>query len=154
MHGLAAGDAGCLDLHAAGRRVGDRAVAVDRIAEGVDDTPEQRVADRHREDAPGGLDRLTLFDRLAAAEDHGADRLLVEVEGEAERPVLELEQLVHAGVGETGHAGDAVADLEDATDLGDVNRRLETLEASAQRTRDVVRVEGEFCHWRVLRSLS
>ena len=33
------------------------------------------------------------------------------------RPVLELEQLVHRRAGQTGDAGDAVADLDDAADL-------------------------------------
>ena len=55
VHRLAAGDAGRLDLHAAGVGVGDRALAVDRFAERVDDAAEQRVADRHREERPVAL---------------------------------------------------------------------------------------------------
>ena len=62
-----------------------------------------------------GLALLDVAD--AVAEDHGADRLLVEVEGEADGAALELEQLVDADVGQARHAGDAVADLEDAADL-------------------------------------
>ena len=62
--------------------------------------------------------RLALFDVADLAEDHGADRLLVEVEREAQGAVFELEQLVDRGVGQARDAGDAVADLEDATDLG------------------------------------
>ena len=76
--------------------VDERTRAVDRLAEGVDDPAEQAVADRHREDAARGLDRLALFDAAERLAEHdGADRLLVEVQGEAERAVLELEQLVH-----------------------------------------------------------
>ena len=60
---------------------------------------------------------------LAVAEDDGADRLLVEVQGEADGAVLELEQLVDGGVGQPADAGDAVADLEDAADLADARRR-------------------------------
>ena len=64
------------------------------------------------------LTALTLLDLVGLAEDDRADRLLVEVQREAERAALELEQLVDRGVGQAGDAGDAVADLEDAADLG------------------------------------
>ena len=84
---------------------GERALAVDGLAEGVDDPAEQAVADGHREDVAGGLDRLALLDVVAVAEDHGADRLLVEVQGEADGAVLELEQLVDGGVGQARRRG-------------------------------------------------
>ena len=100
-----------------GSVAGDRALAVDRLAERVHDAPEQRVADGHREDAAGRLDRAALLDVVGLAEHDGADRLLVEVQREAERAALELEQLVDRGVGKARHAGDAVADLEDPADL-------------------------------------
>ncbi len=70
---------------------------------------------------PVARTRRALLDgggRLGVAEDHGADRLLVEVQGQTDGAALELEQLVDAHVGQARHAGDAVADLEDATDLG------------------------------------
>ena len=98
MHGLAPGDAGGLDLHAARLDVVERALAVDRLAEAVDDAAEQAVAHRHGEDPARGLDGLALFDGGALAEDHGADRFLVEVQSKAEGSVRELEQLVDAGV--------------------------------------------------------
>ncbi len=52
-----------------------------------------------------------------------ADRALVEVQREAEDPALELEQLVDRRVGQTGDAGDAVADLQHPTDLRVVGGR-------------------------------
>ena len=116
VHRLAAHDAGRLDLHPAGLHADQLAKAVDRLAERVHDAAEHAVADGHRQDATGGLDRLALLDVVGVAEHDGADRALVEVEGETDRAVLELEQLVHGRVGQTRHAGDAVADLGDATD--------------------------------------
>ena len=43
-------------MRSTGRRLGrgDRALAVDRLAERVDHAAEQRVADRHLDDAAGG----------------------------------------------------------------------------------------------------
>ena len=96
---------------------GDRALAVDRLAERVDHPAEQGVADRDRQDPAGRLDELLLLELVDLAEDDRADGLLVEVEGQPERAVLELEQLVDRGAGQAGDPGDAVADLDDAADL-------------------------------------
>ena len=119
-----------------------RALAVDGHAEGVDDPADEAVADGHGEDAAGGLDRRPLLDGgdlLALAEDHRTDGLLVEVQGEADGAALELEQLVDGGVGQAGDPGDAVADLEDATDLGDLEIGDVALEVLAQGGGDVRR---------------
>ena len=54
-------------------------------------------------------DRLALFDAAELAEDDGADLAHVEVEREAERAVLELQQLVGHGRGQALDLRDAVA---------------------------------------------
>ena len=71
------------------------------------------------------------------AEHDGADRLLVEVEREADGAVLELEQLVDAAVGQADDAGDAVADLGDAADGAGLERRLEAVEVLLECRGDV-----------------
>ena len=95
---LALDDARRLDLDAAVLECDEGALAVDRVAERVDDSPEQPVADRDREDAAGGPDDLALVELVDGAEHDGSDRLLVEVEGEADGAVLEFEQLVDRAV--------------------------------------------------------
>src|SRR6185295_768433 len=45
----------------------NRALAVDRLAEGVDHAAEQLVADRHRDDAPRPLDDVAFLDVLELA---------------------------------------------------------------------------------------
>ena len=128
------------------RDVGERALAVDRLAEGVDHPAEQAVADGHREDVAGGLDRLALLDGVHVAEHDGADRLLVEVQGQADGAVLELEHLVHRAVGQARHAGDAVAHLDDPADLGRGDVGREARQVLAQGGGDVVGVDGELGH--------
>ena len=60
-----------------------------------------------------------------AAQDDGSDRVLVEVQGDPERAVLELEQLVHRRHGQPADPGDAVPDLGDpAYLLGGYLRRV------------------------------
>ncbi len=75
--------------------------------------------------SPTGIDRirpvaltgLALVDVGGVTEDHGADGVLVQVEGEAERATVELEQLVDRHVGKAGDTGDAVAHLFDVAHL-------------------------------------
>ena len=146
VHRLAADDAGRLDLHPAVLHVGERALAVDGVAEGVDDAAEEAVAGGHREDLAGGLHGGALADGAAVAEHHGADRLLVEVQGQAADAALELEQLVHAHAGQARHGGDAVAHLGDAPDLGGRRGGREALEVLLEGGGDVRGVDGQLCH--------
>ena len=147
VHGLAADDAGRLDLHAAQLRcrpasplpsIGSPSALTTRPS-----TPSPTGTERMR---PVALTVWPSSMRVDVAEHDGADRVLVEVEGEADGAVLELEQLVHGGVGQARHAGDAVADLGDAADGAGLERGLEALEVLLERRRDVGGGEGEFSH--------
>ena len=66
------------------------------------------------------LHRLALLDVLPLAEERDADVVLLEVERDARHAVLELEPLERDAVLEPVDAGDAVADLEDGADLGEI----------------------------------
>ena len=83
---------------------------------------------------------------VGLAEHDGADRVLVEVEGEADGAVGELEQLVDGAVRQARDAGDAVADLGDAADGAGLERGLEALEVLLERCRDVGSGERELSH--------
>ena len=67
--------------------------------------------------SPVARTALALLDVVDVAEHHGADGLLVEVQGQADGAGLELEQLVDRGVGKSRDPGDAVTDLDDPSDL-------------------------------------
>ena len=121
LHRLAIDDAGREALDRRELLRDDRTLAVDRLAERVDDAAEQLVADRHRDDAAGPLDQVAFLDLLELAEQHGADALLFEVQRDAEHAVRELEHLAGHGVLDAVHARDAVADRDDAADFGDVD---------------------------------
>jgi hypothetical protein len=62
----------------------DRALAVDRLAERVDDAADQLGADRHFQDAARALDGVAFGDVLVLAQDHRADRVALEVQRQAE----------------------------------------------------------------------
>ena len=108
VHRLARHHAGRLELEGAPLVGLDVAEAVDRGAERVDDPAHEAVADGDREDLAGPADRLALLDLVEVTEDDDADLAGVEVQGDAEGAVLELQQLVGHRRGQAGDPGDAV----------------------------------------------
>ena len=96
----------------------DRALAVDRVAERVDDAAEELLADRNVDDRAGALDRLAFLDLAVGAENDDADIVRLEVERHPARAVLELDHLAGLHLVEAVGAGDAVADTEHLTDFG------------------------------------
>jgi len=96
---------------------GDLTETVDRLAERVHDAAEVGVADGDRQDLARALDRLALLDAGEVTEDDDTDLVHVEVERDAERAVLELEQLVGHRRGQPLDVGDAVTGVDDAADL-------------------------------------
>ena len=145
-HRLTTGDARGLDLHASSLGGVQRALAIDRLTESVDDTTQQGVAAGDLEDAAGGTDHLLLLELVDVAEHDRTDRLLVEVHGEAQRAVLELEQLVHRRAGKARHACDAVGDLDDAAHLLRPNLRGVVGDVALERLGDLICADGQFCH--------
>ena len=75
---------------------------------------------------------------LPLAEERGADVILFEVEGEADDAVLELEHLQRDCVLETVGAGDAVAHLQDGSDLGEVGLDVVVLDPFLQDRGDFI----------------
>ena len=151
---LALHDGGGLQLQRATALGLDLAEAVDRLAQRVDDAAEVALADRDREDLAGAGDRLALLDAAELAEDDRTDLALLEVEGEAEGAVLELQQLVRHGRGQPLDLRDAVSGNADRADLLARGRvRLVRLDKVLQRVPDLIRPDRELRHLGSLLSL-
>ena len=125
---LAADDTGRLDFDSAHLGRFDRALVVDRLAEGVDDAAEQALADRNFGDSAGALDLVAFLDGLRVAEEHGADVVLFEVQHQAVDLMRKFEQLAERGVLEAVDSGDTVAAREDAAGFADRDTALKTLD--------------------------
>jgi hypothetical protein len=69
------------------------------------------------------------LDGLVVAEHHRADRVLLEVQREAEDVARELEHLAVAHVGQAVDAADAVGDGDHRADVARFGSRLELLDA-------------------------
>ena len=132
------------------------ALAVERVAERVDDAAEQRVADRDLEQAAGALDGVALDDLLPVAEQHGADVVGLEVQREAGDVVRQLEHLERHAVLEAVDAGDAVGDGQHGADLGQVRAAgVEALDAALRMeviSSGLICMRGSLAPWRARRS--
>ena len=123
----------------------DRALAVDRLAERVDDAADQRRADRHLEDAAGALDRVAFGDVLVLAEDHRADRVALEVEREAVGVLRELQHFALHRVLQAVDAADAVRDRHDRADAARFGGGSEILDACLDQFADLRSLDGHVC---------
>ena len=117
----------------------DLALAVERVAERVDDPPQQRLADRDVEQAPGAPDGVALDDLLPLAEQHGADVVGLEVEREPGHAVRQVEHLERHAVLQAVDAADAVGDRQHGPDLGEIGARgVEALDPALEDRGDFV----------------
>src|SRR6185503_18831062 len=128
LDGLPLDHAGRLELERSALGGLDRPEPVQRVPERVDDAAEKARADRHAHDLARATDRLALLHVVPLPEEGGADVVLLEVERDAGHAVLELEPLECDAVLEAVDTGDAVTDLEDAPDLGEVGLHVELLD--------------------------
>ncbi len=137
MHRLARQDARRLHVDAHHLVGLDRALAIDRIAEAVDDAAEQALADRHFDDGAGALDGVAFLDAAVVAEDHDADVVGFEVQRHAADAARELDHLAGLHIVEAVDAGDAVAHRQNLADLGDLRLLAEILDLILQDRADL-----------------
>src|ERR1700730_15803610 len=109
VHRTARHDPGRLDVHARPGNVGQRALAVDRFAERIDDAPEEAASDRHIDDCVGAFDGVAFADVAVVAKHDDPDIVAFEIEGQALLAIRKLDQLARLNLVEAVDAGDAVA---------------------------------------------
>src|SRR5690606_25275536 len=83
MHRLTRDDAGRLNVNATEFGGFDRALAVDRLTQRVDDAAQKALADRHLHDFTKATYFVPFADFAVFAEDNDADIVFFEVEGHA-----------------------------------------------------------------------
>ena len=95
----------------------DRALAVDRLAERIDDASEHPFSDRHLQKFAGGFDLSAFLDFRVFAEDDRADFGFFEVQREAGDAVPEIKHLVQHRARKAFNFCDAVADFANGADV-------------------------------------
>ena len=142
VDGLADDDARRDPLDRTGLLCLDGTLVVQRLPEWVDDTPEKRLTHGHLDDASGRLDRVAFLDRLGVAQDHDADRLLLEVEGHAHHAARELDQLGGQRRVQAIDLRDAIAHLDHSPDVPALRCLVEPFDRVLDDADDFVRLDG------------
>ena len=136
-HRLAVHDAGGAELDGTARRGVDGTAPVDGLPQRVHDAAEQAFAGRNLHDAARSADLIIFLDCGDVTEKNGADLILFEVLGQAEHGLTvgsdELEKLASHRVLQTVNTSDAVADLDDGTDLAGINAHFKGGQLLTQR---------------------
>jgi hypothetical protein len=120
----------------------DRALAVERLPERIDDAPDEGGTGGHLHDPPRSFDLVALAHKVAFAEKDDADAFLLEVESQAEDAVRKLQELVIHDPVETVNAGDAVSNRCDGPDLADVHAGFVALDLLLNDLRDFVGLDA------------
>src|SRR5512139_769603 len=132
-----------LDRH--GGVGGDRALAVDRLAQRVHHTAQQATTDRHFEDAAGALGDVAFLDVLVVAQDHRADRVALEVERHAEGVARHFDHFARHHVGQAVNADDAVGDGDDRALRAQFARCTEVFDLGFNQFADFAWIQLHFC---------
>ena len=148
MDALTHHDAGGLQLkRAAPIQVRDITETVDRAAEGINRATEVAVTNGNGEDLARAMDELSFFNATEVTEDDGTNLTPVEVHGQAQRPVLETQQLVCHGARQALDVGNTIGRFDDVTHLfGGHVRRTVGLHEGVQCSADFLRGDAEVSH--------
>ena len=95
----------------------DRALAVQRPAERVNNPALHRLSNGHFDNPACAADLVAFLDLQEVTQDHGADRVFFEVERQPEHVSRELENLVQAYAGEAVDPCHAVCGFDDGADI-------------------------------------
>ena len=122
----------------------NRSLAIDRVAERIDDPAQKRFTDRDFENAPRCLNRVTLGDVLVIAKHYRADRVLLEIQRQAVRVLRKLEHFTVPRVGQSVNAHDTVGNADDSAHIACFSRCFEILDSLFNQLADFRSLE---CHF-------
>ena len=105
----------------------DRTFAVERVAQRIDDSADERIADGNRQQRTGRADLVPFGDLQVVAEDDDADGVLFQVEDLPANAAGELDHFAGHGRRQAIAPSDAVAHFEYATDFGRFNLAAKVL---------------------------
>ncbi len=95
----------------------DRAFAIQRVAQTIDNAAQQLGASGNVHDGVGALDGVTFFDVTVGAEDNDTDIVGFEVQRHAHDAAGEFDHLAGLDIVETVHTGDTVTNGQHAANL-------------------------------------
>ena len=116
---LSLGDPGSGHLNGAVILCRDGTLAVDGLAQGVDNTPDESLTNRNGCDTPGTRNGVALPDQRVGAENDDGNGILFQILRHTEGAVGKFQQLAGHAFFQTRCSGDAVAHRDDHAGLTD-----------------------------------
>ena len=113
FNGLAGNDAGRYGLYRPELCRIDRTVAINGLADRVDNTADHSLSHRHRYDSARALDGLSFTDPLVSTEKHDGNTVFFQVLCHSEGAVLKLQQLAGHTACQAAGSGNTVTDSQD-----------------------------------------
>ena len=114
----------------------DRALAIDRLTQGVNDATDQLGADRDFQNATGTLDGITFGDAFVFAQHHGANGVALEVHGETEDVAGEFQHFALHGIGQAVDTADTVSHRNHGTFGTGIRGQLQVLNPTLDQVTD------------------
>ena len=96
----------------------DWALAVDRLADRIDDAAEEAHADRNGKELAGGAGFVAFLELGVVTEDNATDFVFFKVQRETEDATAEIDHFVIHDAGEAFEFGDTVGDGDDLASVG------------------------------------
>ena len=110
VHGFARNNARGFDVHFFVRFGFDRSLAVQRIAERINDAAQEPLADRHAHNIAGPFDRIAFTNIAVGAENHDTDIVFFQIERHAANAAGKLHHFTCLHIVEAENARNAVTD--------------------------------------------
>ena len=120
---------------------GNRALAVNRLAERVHHTADQSRTDGNGKDATGGLNRIAFGNVFVVAENNGTDGITFKVEREAIGIAGEFQHFALHHVVKTVHAANTVGHRNHGALGTEISRNPEAFDSLLQQFADFTRIK-------------
>jgi hypothetical protein len=130
VYRLAPDNARCNLLDRVGLGVAQRALAIDRIAQCIDNATQQFLTYRNLEDAASALGAHAFSQRLVGAQYHGTYGVLLQVEGHTEDTTGKLDHFAVHDVGQTVNPHDTVGNADDGAFVTGLRGHVELVDAT------------------------
>jgi hypothetical protein len=137
IDGFTGKNAGGLELGTALLLGVERTLAIDGVAEGIDDTAEKLGTDGDINNFTGTLDGLAFLDKTVRTEKHDTDLAGLEVHAHALDAGSELDKLLSLDVGHTVNTGDTITNRQDTASLSKTGLLLDTTDSLLEDRRDL-----------------
>ena len=95
----------------------DRALAIDGVAQAIDNAAEHTLADRDVNNCASAFDGVALLDDTIVTEDDNTDVVVLQVQSHTAQAAVELHHLTRLHLLQPVHTGNAITDGQDFADL-------------------------------------